>query len=109
MLAGLFIARGIPARIRSDQGPEFVAGAVKGWIGGVGAATACIEKGSPWETGYVESFNTRLRDELLDGDRAVEAALQREAPALITGLSPAGPRGHAVRAADHAKDIDDVV
>jgi transposase InsO family protein len=45
-----------------------VADAVKGWIGGVGATTAYIEKGSPWENGYVESFNARLRDELLNGE-----------------------------------------
>jgi putative transposase len=68
VLADLFIARGIPAHIRSDQGPEFVANAVKGWIVGVGATTAYIEKGSPWENGYVESFNARLRDELLNGE-----------------------------------------
>jgi transposase InsO family protein len=68
VLADLFIARGIPAHIRSDQGPEFVADAVKGWIVGVGATTAYIEKGSPWENGYVESFNARLRDELLNGE-----------------------------------------
>jgi putative transposase len=64
-LADLFIARGAPAYIRSDQGPEFVAEAVKGWIEGVGAKTAYIEKASPWENGYVESFNGKLRDELL--------------------------------------------
>jgi putative transposase len=64
-LADLFIARGVPAHVRSDQGPEFVAEAVKGWIAGVGAATAFIEKASPWENGYVESFNGKLRDELL--------------------------------------------
>lgn len=68
VLADLFIARGVPAHIRSDQGPEFVAEAVRGWIAGVGAATAYIERGSPWENGYVESFNARLRDELLDGE-----------------------------------------
>jgi transposase InsO family protein len=68
VLADLFIVRGIPAHIRSDQGPEFVADTVKGWIGGVGATTAYIEKGSPWENGYVESFNARLRDELLNGE-----------------------------------------
>jgi putative transposase len=67
-LADLFILRGIPAHVRSDRGPEFVAAAVEGWITGVGAATAYIEKGSPWENGYVESFNARLRDELLDGE-----------------------------------------
>ena len=67
-LADLFIARGAPAHIRSDQGPEFVAEAVKSWIEGVGAKTAYIEKASPWENGYVESFNGKLRDELLNGE-----------------------------------------
>ncbi len=62
----MFIARGAPAHIRSDNGPEFVAEAVKGWIAGVGARTAYIEPGSPWENGYVESFNGKLRDELLE-------------------------------------------
>ncbi len=67
-LADLFILRGVPAHVRSDQGPEFVAEAVKGWIRAAGAATAFIEKASPWENGYVESFNGKLRDELLDGE-----------------------------------------
>ena len=49
-------------------GPEFVAKAVQKWIAAVGAKTAYIERGSPWENGYVESFNARLRDELLDGE-----------------------------------------
>jgi putative transposase len=66
VLADLFIARGVPAHIRSDNGPEFVATAVRGWITGIGARTAYIEPGSPWENGYVESFNGKLRDELLD-------------------------------------------
>lgn len=66
VLADLFIARGVPAHIRSDNGPEFVATAVQGWIAGIGARTAYIEPGSPWENGYVESFNGKLRDELLD-------------------------------------------
>jgi putative transposase len=66
VLADLFIARGVPAHIRSDNGPEFVAEAVRGWIGGIGAKTAYIAPGSPWENGYVESFNGKLRDELLD-------------------------------------------
>ncbi len=68
VLADLFIARGTPGYIRSDNGPEFVATAVKGWINGVGVKTAFIEPGSPWENGYVESFNARLRDELLDSE-----------------------------------------
>lgn len=49
----------------SDNGPEFVAEAVRNWISAVGAESAYIEPGSPWENGYVESFNARLRDELL--------------------------------------------
>jgi putative transposase len=68
VLADLFIARGTPVHIRSDNGPEFVANAVKGWISGVGAKTAYIEPGSPWENGYVESFNGKLRDELLNAE-----------------------------------------
>lgn len=68
MLAELCIARGVPAHIRSDQGPEFVAAAVRQWIAAVGAKTAFIEKASPWENGYVESFNGKLRDELLSGE-----------------------------------------
>jgi len=68
VLADLFLAHGTPAHIRSDQGPEFIAEAVKAWIAGVGARTAYIEKASPWENGYVESFNGKLRDELLNGE-----------------------------------------
>jgi len=68
VLADLFIARGTPGHIRSDNGPEFIATAVKGWINGVGAKTAFIEPGSPWENGYVESFNGKLRDELLNAE-----------------------------------------
>ena len=55
----------IPAYIRSDNGPEFVAEAVRRWIVAVGARTAFIEPGSPWVNGYIESFNARLRDEFL--------------------------------------------
>ena len=62
VLADLFIARGTPGFVRSDNGGEFVATAVKSWIGGVGAKTAYIEPSSPWENGYVESFNGKLRD-----------------------------------------------
>ena len=68
LLADLFILRGIPGHIRSDNGPEFMARAVQAWITTVGAKTAYIEPGSPWENGYVESFNARLRDELLNGE-----------------------------------------
>ena len=68
VLTDLFILRDIPTWIRSDNGPEFVAEAVRRWIAAVGARTAFIEPGSPWENGYIESFNARLRDELLNGE-----------------------------------------
>ncbi|MGA1753777.1 MAG: IS3 family transposase [Pontimonas sp.] len=67
-LTDLFIIRGVPAYIRSDNGPEFIADAVRQWINAVGAETAYIEPGSPWENGYCESFNARFRDELLNGE-----------------------------------------
>jgi putative transposase len=68
VLRDLFILRGVPAYIRSDNGPEFIAEIVRNWIAAVGAKTAYIEPGSPWENGYCESFNARLRDELLNGE-----------------------------------------
>ncbi len=68
VLSDLFMLRGIPGHIRSDNGPEFVAKAVRSWIAAVGAKTAYITPGSPWENGYIESFNTKLRDELLNGE-----------------------------------------
>jgi transposase InsO family protein len=68
VLTDLFILRGVPAFIRSDNGPEFVAESVRNWIKAVGAKTAYIKPGSPWENGYCESFNARFRDELLNGE-----------------------------------------
>jgi transposase InsO family protein len=67
-LSDLFILRGVPRFIRSDNGPEFIAEDVRKWIAAVGAKTAFIEPGSPWENGYCESFNGRMRDELLNGE-----------------------------------------
>ena len=64
-LAQLFLERGTPAYLRSDNGPEFVAKAVREWLGKIGVGTLYIEPGSPWENGYLESFNGKLRDELL--------------------------------------------
>ena len=60
--------RGVPAFIRSDNGPEFVAKAIQAWINAVGSKTTDILPGSPWENGYCESFNARFRDELLNGE-----------------------------------------
>ena len=68
LLSDLFILYGVPDHIRSDNGPEFLATAVQEWIAAVGAKTAYITPGSPWENGFIESFNARLRDELLDGE-----------------------------------------
>lgn len=68
-LTELFIQRGPPAHIRSDNGPEFCAQAVKRWLDRLRVKTLFIEPGSPWENGYVESFNGKLRDELLNGER----------------------------------------
>ena len=67
-LTDLFILRGPPEYIRSDNGPEFIARKVRDWIAAVGTKTAYIEPGSPWENGYCESFNARFRDELLNGE-----------------------------------------
>ena len=67
-LTDLFILRGPPEFIRSDNGAEFIAKKVRVWIGAVGAKTAFIASGSPWENGYCESFNSRFRDELLNGE-----------------------------------------
>ena len=60
------LTRGVPDHIRSDNGPEFTARAVREWLVRMGARTLYIEPGSPWENGYIESFNGKLRDELLD-------------------------------------------
>jgi putative transposase len=68
VLSDLFIMRGIPAHVRSDNGPEFIAQALRDWLSAVGSKTAYIMPGSPWENGYCESFNSKLRDELLNGE-----------------------------------------
>jgi putative transposase len=65
-LADLFIRYGIPEHIRSDNGPEFTAKVVRQWLGHIGVKTLFIEPGSPWENGYNESFNGKLRDEVLN-------------------------------------------
>jgi transposase InsO family protein len=67
-LARLMIERGVPAHIRSDNGPEFTAKLVREWLAKLDVGTLFIEPGSPWENGYVESFNGKLRDELLNGE-----------------------------------------
>lgn len=66
ILAGLFRGRGAPEHIRSDNGPEFIAQAIRSWLSGAGVETLYIEPGAPWENGYAESFHSKLRDELLE-------------------------------------------
>jgi len=65
-LSELFLLRGIPEYIRSDNGPEFIAKSVQDFIKDVGAKTAYITPGSPWENGFIERFNGTLKDELLN-------------------------------------------
>jgi putative transposase len=97
-LANLFIRRGIPAHIRSDNGPEFCATAVREWLMRLGVRTLFIEPGSPWENGYIESFIGKLRDELLN--REIFYTL-KEASILIeqwrrhyTGVRPHSALGY---------------
>jgi putative transposase len=68
IFADVMIERGIPEHIRSDNGPEMVAKSLRKWLGNLGTKTLYIEPGSPWENGYCESFNGKLRDELLNGE-----------------------------------------
>ena len=77
----LFLFRGVPEHIRSDNGPEFTAKAIRKWLGRMDVKTLFIEPGSPWENGYIESFNGKLRDELLN--REIFTTLT-EAKILIT-------------------------
>jgi transposase InsO family protein len=67
-LAEVMLVRGIPEYLRSDNGPEFVARELRKWLAKLGTGTLYIEPGSPWENGYCESFNGKLRDECLNGE-----------------------------------------
>ena len=76
ILSDLFVTRGCPSYLRSDNGSEFTAVVLRSWLNDLGIATAYIEPGSPWENGYCESFNSKMRDEFLNGeifDTIVEA------------------------------------
>jgi transposase InsO family protein len=68
VVANAMIEHGIPEHIRSDNGPEFVAKDLRKWLADIGTQTLYIEPGSPWENGYCESFNSKLRDEFLNGE-----------------------------------------
>ena len=81
VMLDLVVRRGAPTNVRSDNGPEFVAEAVREWLGRMGTETLYIEPGAPWQNGYAESFHSRLRDELLNAE---EFASLREAKVLAT-------------------------
>ena len=95
-LTGLSIVRGVSTDIHSDHGPEFIVEANRQWIKAVGAETLYIEPGSPWESGYCESFNARFRDELLNGgvfcsqidDQIVTTAYETKRPHSIIVYRP---------------------
>jgi len=109
-LADVMLVHGIPEHIRSDNGPEFVAKQLRKRLAGVGAKTLYIEPGSPWENGYCESFNGKLRDECLNGeifyslkeapgrDRAMESTLQHAKAALVVRLQATGASGNLTQA-----------
>ncbi len=78
-LSELFAAYGVPTHIRSDNGPEFIAKAIRVWLEKLGVRTLYIAPGSPWENGYAESFNSRLRDELLNVEQFASVSHARAA------------------------------
>lgn len=104
-LSDLLTLRGVPGHVRSANGPEFIAKAVREWIVAVSAKTAFIDLGNPWENGNCESFNSKLRDELLNGEifyslaeaKVIIEAWRRyyntERP-LVARLQTAGSEGH---------------
>jgi transposase InsO family protein len=77
VLQYLFAVRGAPAHIRSDNGPEFIAKELCKWLDQANVETLFVAPGSPWENGYVESFNGKLRDELLNGELFLSLAEAR--------------------------------
>jgi len=68
VLAGVVRGRGAPAHVRSDNGPEFIAEAIRAWMSGAGLGALYVAPGAPWENGYAESFNSKVRDELLNAE-----------------------------------------
>ena len=91
VLSDLFILRGIPSHIGFDNGPEFVAEDVQEWIAAVSAETAYIERNSPWENGYIESFNARLRDESIQSGPTPHSDTSRQHRRCSCPHSPRGP------------------
>jgi putative transposase len=77
VVAELFVVRGVAEHLRSDNGPEFIAQALRRWLAGTGAKTLYIAPGAPWENGYAEAFHSRLRDELLNVEEFANVAEAR--------------------------------
>ena len=108
-LADVMLIHGVPEHIRSDNGPEFVAKKLRSWLSAVGAKTLYIEPGSPWENGYCESFNGKLRDECLNGEifyslKEAQIIIERwrveyntRASTFVVGLSAASTGGDRCR------------
>jgi len=107
-LADVMVIKGVPEHIRSDNGPEFVARDLRKWLAATGAKTLYIEPGSPWESGYCESFNSKLRDEFLNGEifyslKEVQVLAERwrvhynTVRPLLAGLSTTSPGSVAPR------------
>jgi len=100
-MADVMLVRGIPEHIRSDNGPEMTAKIVRSWLASEGSTTLYIEPGSPWENGYCESFNGKLRErrDLLQPEGgqgrhwAMAQPLQHRQAALIAGISPTRTTG----------------
>ena len=105
-LADAMLFEGVPAFIRSDNGPEMVAKVLRQWLSGLGTKSLYIEPGSPWENGYCESFNGKLRDECLNGEifyslreakvviETMAHPLQYKETAFGPGIPPASPCHH---------------
>ncbi len=106
-LAEVMLWRGIPEHIRSDNGPEFVAKALRSWLASLGTGPLYIEPGSPWENGYCESFNGKLRDECLNGEifyslKEAQIVIERwrveyntERPHSALGYRPPAPAAYS--------------
>src|SRR6201987_5070299 len=106
-LADVMVVKGVPEHIRSDNGPEFVAKDLRKWLADTGAKTLYIEPGSPWENGYCESFNSKLRDEFLNPEifysikrasragRTLAHPLQHRQTTLLTGIQATSTRSVA--------------
>jgi transposase InsO family protein len=86
---------GVPEHLRSDNGPEFVTRDLRKWLTGTEAKTAYIEPGSPWENGYCEGFNSKLRNEFLNGE--IFYSMRRSGCWRIAGAFTTTPTGHTPR------------